>query len=734
MTGTATASLPAQSLKRVVAQPVITRLDIFGNTSISTEELKAAIVTESSHFRNFFGLPLVFIPRKTLTLDRAELDRDLLRLRVLYWKRGWRAAQVLPEIEKLDEGKVSVRLRVVEGPPTRIGSLNFGPIDSLLDEHGLRSLISVAPGQVLDLIKLDSISGRLAAHLDAEGYGDVTVTPVAVADTSSPLATVRFDVKRLYQTRVESVRVEGTESYDPRLVANTMRIKAGETYSRTAVVQSQRALYEAGFFKRAFVRVDDGTTDSLKKLVAMVEELPVHSFRTTGGFSTTDFFQFDARYVNANFRGNAGRLSLQATVGNLLGSQLSGKFIFNSVLPASLSDSAPKYLQPTFQVNAEVRRRWLSDYRNQSGLSMFAYRRSSPGVFVDQGGGVAASFTRNVTRAVPISAQYRIEFTDVSAADAYYCVNFGVCDDPSLAVLRRAQRLAPLVLSAASDLRDDPIGPTRGYTWRTEFEFADAWTGSQLRYGRVEVEGSSYLHVSDRLTVAFHARAGYVRGRGGASIHPRKRFYAGGARSVRGYGENQLGPRILVIPRAVFQPDSTAFLALVASGASLPCDPGTPLPQCATDSLLVNDRWTSTFSDGDFTPKPLGAETLAEGSVEARYRLSELFTLAAFLDAGSLGTTITGTTTVVTPGLGVRFLSPVGPIRVDVGYNPRSQDQLRVVTELAPRDEWWQTVGIPRTSGLYQIDTRRAFNPATGTGLGGAFNRITIHLSIGEAF
>ncbi len=729
-------SAHAQSMTRTMTLPEVVSLDIDGNASLGDRELKAAMVTEPSRCK----FPFVCAVTKRFglytrhPLDRAELDRDVLRLRVLYWKHGWRAAQVTPVVRKIDEGRVAVRLEVVEGPTTTIGTLQLGALDSLLSPREKRQLVTLQEGATLNVMELDSIAVRVAAALDRKGFGDATVGPVAEADTASPRAAVRFDLQHLYRTRVESIRVAGTELFDPRLVENTMHLKAGDPYTRIGTVESQRALYSAGFFRRAVVQVLPGSADSLKRLVASVEELPPRSMRITGGVSTTDFVQLDARFVNTNFRGRAGRLTLQGTIGNLLGTQLVNRGLFTNVLPTTLSDSAPKYLQPTFQLNADIRRRSLSDYRNTIGFSLFGYRRSSPGVFVDQGGGAAAIFTRNVTPFIPVSAQYRVEFTNVSAADAYYCVNFGVCDQPSLAVVRRTQRLAPFVLSAVSDRRDNPIAPTRGRSWRAEVELADTYTGSQLRYGRIELEGATYLHLSENATLAFHVHGGIVKGRANAGdlgrdvavVHPRKRFYTGGARSVRGYGENQLGPRILVIPRSVFQPTQARYDSLLADPTQrLPCDPKTPLAECGTEPTDAA-RPATDFTDSDFTPKPLGAETMVEGSIEGRYHFWGPLTAALFIDAGSVGSGLAGTTSVITPGFGIRYLSPVGPIRVDLGYNPRRNDQLQVVTELDPLRDG--------ASGLFLIKNTRSFNPANGTGLGGIFNRFTIHLSIGEAF
>jgi outer membrane protein assembly factor BamA len=741
----------APSLRRVVAQPVIRSLKITGNANIGDAELKAAMATVPSACRGVPSyctvLPLGFL-RKKHSLDRAELDRDMLRLRVLYWKRGWRASQVTPVIEKTDGGEVRIEVRVQEGPPTVVGTLDIGALDTLFGERDKRRLVAVNPGDPLDLIRLDSIAVRIAAQLDRRGYGDVTLNPVAVVDTGSPKAAVTLEVNKLYQTVIDSVRVEGTERYDPRLVANTMGVRKGTRFSRERMVESQRALYAAGFFRRAVVRVESAGPDSLKRLIASVEELPPRSFRVTGGVSTVDFLQFDARFLNANFRNNASRLSLQATVGNLLAPQLVGVGPFQNVLENTQVAGSPKYLEPTFQLNTDLRRRWLSDYRNQTGFSVFAFRRSSPGVFIETGGGAAASFTRNVSPFVPVTLQYRTELTATSAAEAYFCVNFGVCDRNSLRVLQNTQRIAPLALTATSDRRDDPIGPTRGYSWRSELELADSWTGSQFGFVRLELDGAKYFHVSEQLTIAVHGRGGFVRGFGGTAsarqiggrpvILPRKRFYAGGARSVRGYGENQLGPRFLVIPRSVFQPTQAGFDSLLANptlrDGRLPCIPTVALHDCFTETTgapIVNGRRTSNFEDNDFLAKPLGGEAMVEASIEARYTVWGPITLATFLDAGSVGAEFRGTATVFTPGIGVRYLSPVGPIRVDLGYNPRRREQLDVITELEPRDVSW---GSSRTEGLFEIRNTRGFNPATGTGFGGFFNRLTLHLSIGEAF
>jgi outer membrane protein assembly factor BamA len=189
-------------------------------------------------------------------------------------------------------------------------------------------------------------------------------------------------------------------------------------------------------------------------------------------------------------------------------------------------------------------------------------------------------------------------------------------------------------------------------------------------------------------------------------IHPRKRFYAGGSQSVRGYGENQLGPRVLTVSIDVLQRNDTTNV-LCTSGADVTaCDPN-----------------AGTLADRDFDPRPLGGTFLVEGSVEARFPVWKGLIGAAFIDAGLLQRRRIGSLptrrAAITPGFGARYKSPVGPIRADIGFNPGTTESLPVVTE--------NVVNGQRT--LVTLQQPRIYSPARGI-----LRRMVLHLSIGEAF
>jgi outer membrane protein assembly factor BamA len=360
-------------------------------------------------------------------------------------------------------------------------------------------------------------------------------------------------------------------------------------------------------------------------------------------------------------------------------------------------------------------------------LGVFAYRRLAPGVFVERGEGANVSFTREVTDRVPVSLTYRFELTGIVAGDVYFCLNYGVCDLQTIAALRERQRIAPLGLTANLNRQNDPLEPSRGYTAQLRLEHASAFTGSSFRYNSVYLEGAAYRPVGSRSVLAAHSRVGFVRalastriatGAGGEVtgdiLHPRTRLYAGGARSVRGVGENQLGPRVLTLP-----PSKLAVICPDLSGDAI-----------ANCDLTRTDSAGNGLQDRDFTPRPLGGRALIEGSVEFRFPIWRQVFGATFVDGALLGQGSLETATkgagAITPGVGIRYISPVGPIRVDLGLNPTLPEDLPVITQVKGADGQYRIV---------QLQNQWRYNPTKGAaGITGVLRRLTLHLSIGEAY
>jgi outer membrane protein assembly factor BamA len=349
--------------------------------------------------------------------------------------------------------------------------------------------------------------------------------------------------------------------------------------------------------------------------------------------------------------------------------------------------------------------------------------------------------TRRLGDNIPATLAYRLEQTAVEAGDLYFCVNYGICDLPTVNVLQQRHSLSPASLGFFADRADSPIGPTQGWRARMDMEHASGFTASDFHYHRISGEATRYepFGVHRRRVLAGRIRAGWVRPLSGtaeaigielgdqALLHPRKRFYAGGSRSVRGYGENQLGPRILTI-------DPMALRGLrVANGDStfVFCGRDVPIAACDPNQVAEVNGDTDAVPVDAFTPRPLGGTNVVEASVEYRFPLWGLLQGAVFVDAGLVGERLdevfAGGAGSITPGFGARFPTPVGPIRVDLGIRPTITERLPVVTEEVDAD------GNRR---LVRLQELRDYDPLADAGgfIRQVLTRLTLHLSIGEAF
>ena len=728
------------------ARPEVTRLVLEGvSEAVSEDELRRSISTTATHCKSALLFPFcrftgIGLFRDRHYLDHKELARDVMRVRVWYFQHGYRQVQADTTVEWLKDDEVKVTFRIIEGLPTLVTDVAVQYDSTLIPRKRAEGLTRLKRGQPLDLFRLDSARVLFQNELWELGYADALVDTSSVVDAATRTARVRIALVPNYVTTIGEINIQGARKIAPSTVLNSLNFRVGDRYRRTTVLQSQRNLYESNLFRLATIEVP-ASFDSVKTVNVVVREAPLHGARVSAGFNTANFVQTDARYTAYNLLGGARRLDAQVTLGNLLARALNDKGIFHGYETQNfdaITGNGADFLQPTWQASVRLQQpAFLQRPRNTFGVGVFAHRRAVPGVVIDRGYGADATFTRTLATRAPASITYRFEETLVEANGPYFCINFGVCESTTIEALRSHNRLSPVTATVFADRSDQPLAPTRGYTARMTLEHASSMTASDYQYNRAFADGALYtrLGAEDRV-LAFHVRGGFVRPLSGDGIlHPRNRFYAGGASSVRGYSENQLGPRILTLPNA--------FLRNAVTSTGTPCDVTSDAVRFCDPNTATDTSGTFPFAratDAVFTPRPLGGTSLIEGSVEYRFRLP-WFKLggAVFVDGASVGEKIIdplgeGLSTLanlvkgktsVTPGFGVRYYSPVGAIRVDLGYNPSRTEDLAVVTEVERNGR----------AEVIPLEMTRRYDPLSGrTGIRNLLNRLTLHLSIGEAY
>jgi outer membrane protein assembly complex protein YaeT len=716
-------SQPPANKKSSSANPEVVDLDLNGVKAVKPKDLLASIATDESHCINVVLRPICAISKAKYFytkkyLDHDELKRDVLRVRVFYWKRGFRQTQVDTVVTDRGDNNVGVTFNIVEGPPTLVSALDVVQMQQVLSEREIKKRVVLGQGTPFNLLRLDSSMVFLQQSLWDKGYADAVVDTTIVLDSVANSAAIRVTLDPRWKTTIGEIVIEGEDKLTERTIRKSLTMHTGQLFRRAELLKSQRALYESNLFRRAAIEVPK-QGDSSKIIVVTVQEAPLREARLSAGFNTIDFFQLEGRYTHYNFFGSARRLEFQAAIGNLLASSMNGRFIFRDMTDNVGSDRS-RYFAPTYNASINLRQPWFGSPGNELAFGIFGHRRSAPGIYVDRGYGTTATFTRLVMDRAPASASYTFEITHIDAGDVYFCVNYGVCDRSTLAALRTRQRMSPFTLTSSVDRTNDPFSPTHGFRATVDAEHASGLTASDFRYNRASADGAAFRPFRKRAAVGVHLRLGWVNplagtataigiGSGDDVLHPRKRFYSGGSRSVRGYGENQLGPRILTLP--------VTKLRLKDGGG---CAEPTPITACDPNADYLKDR--------DFEPRPLGGSIVAEGSVELRFPLFlEKLAGAAFVDAGYVSQRVNPalpkSKAAVTPGFGVRYLSPVGPIRVDFGFNPGLAESLPVVTESVVNGE----------TRLVTLDQSRRYRPVR-TGFNGVLDRMILHLSIGEAF
>jgi translocation and assembly module TamA len=182
---------------------------------------------------------------------------------------------------------------------------------------------------------------------------------------------------------------------------------------------------------------------------------------------------------------------------------------------------------------------------------------------------------------------------------------------------RRTFFIAALPASLGLDETDDLLDPTKGFRLLGRLSPEISFEGGTFPYARAQIDGSAYHPVSDKLVVAGRVRLGSILGAERDDIAPSRRFYSGGGGSVRGYGYQHIGPR-------------------------------------------------------DVDNDPIGGRSLAEFSLEARVRLKAFggdFGIVPFIDGGTLSTDAMPDLSdwQIGVGIGARYYSSFGPIRIDVG-------------------------------------------------------------------
>jgi outer membrane protein assembly factor BamA len=726
-------------------------LEFRGNRAMDDDDLSLAVITTPSSLGRR-TLRIVGVKR---CLNRDVLGRDLLNLKKYYRDRGFYAAEVDTTVQPLGNDAVRVIFDIDEGQPLRLAAYTVTGLDGLPDSADIVRGLRLKVGQPFDILvygaDMDSIIRRLR---DAGYYRAATVTGyawdtagVARAEafiTVVPGKRARFDTASI---KVDPVSESRGQQIDTSIVRRLLGINRGDWYSDRAIVQAQRNLFQLGTYQHIEVApLPDSSQppgDTLVILGVRLTEDYMRQVDSEFGWATLDCGRVRMQYTDKNFLGTARRLEFTGQASKLgFGEPVATPFTRDL---CTFYGSSPLASDSTFSsrmyyfTGLAVRQPRLLGTRLAPTLQVYSERRGEYKAYLRStqvGADLSASL--DIGDRMPLRVAYTFEYGRTQADPPALCVLFNRCDLESQRQIQQLEQLGVASAALARVRTDNLISPTRGHLVRAELRTSASkalLTSDSLFFNKGTGDVAWYRSLGWGNVLAIRLRGGAVLGRRlslsdrTGFIPPQERLYAGGPTSVRGFQQNELGSKVYIarnrdvqLDTVVAAPNDTVFHFSLKR-----------------DSALIN-------FDTDSNPDrvvPLGGNALIVANVEYRIRdpffFPDRLQYTLFVDGGDVWTRGDRTRSLKwTPGIGVRALTPVGPVQVNVGWNGQKREagplyynpDVSVLACVSP--------GLPldyrRNAATGQLETTGVcpdFNPPRRTRL---IQQLTFTFSIGPDF
>jgi outer membrane protein assembly factor BamA len=678
-------------------QRVVRGLSFEGNHAIDGYTLSAAIATtNSSSFATSPFLRWLGLGEKR-PFNELEFRRDVVRLLLLYRQSGYMNA-VIDTVVRREARDVYVTFRIYEGDPVRLVRLDLLGVDSIVDVPALKRALPLQVGdpfnRALFQASADTIVGRLKSH----GYPYADVLRSYDVDAAALRAVASLEGVPGPRMRVGEVIIAGAGHVDTGSVRRMLSVRPGDWFRQDQLYVTQRDLYGLGMFRSVNVVLADTVPppggDSTVRVIVRVVEAPLHRISVGAGYGSLDCFRAQSSWTAYDFLGGARSLALTGQLSKLgVGVPADAGFKQNVCHP--LNDD-PTSDTANYNATITLRQPAFLSPRHTASFALFAERRSEFKAYTRQAVGANLAVTFNARRNVPVTLGYSYSVGRTTAAPAVYCQLFRLCDSSEQAFLSNRRRFGAVTISGVRNQTNSVLDPTTGGIVTASLTHSSRLVGSDTLYefNRGQVEVSHYYPIGRRGAFAWRLLSGTILPARRISfarqsvrfVPPDQRFYGGGPNSVRGYARNELGPRVYVEPVDV-------------KGDTL------PIQASATGGNAI------FVANAEFRfPTPLFPDRMR---------------VALFADVGQVWERDVATVGGVrfTPGLGVRFVTPLGPVRLDAAYNGYAEEPgpLYLLNETTG-----SLTAVTDSSGNQKI-----VRPPLPSGF---WRRIVVQFAVGQAF
>jgi outer membrane protein insertion porin family len=606
--------------------------------------------------------------------SQALLASDSNGLQELYRANGFRQIQIKSQVLDSYEGKqkqLAISMQILEGPQTLVGDLKLVgnqkvPSDQLL------SKIDTAPGQPYSDYKLagdrDTILNYYFNHGFPNATLEVAIQPVPGAGDR---INVTFTLQEGEQFFVDQVLVSGLVHTRPSVVQRKLKVPPGSPLSQEDMLGTQASLYDLGIFSQVDTAVQNPNgADPTKDVLVDIHEAKRYTFNYGLGLEVQTGQPGTSASVPQGRTGVSPRISLEVTRLNFRG--LNHTLAFKGHLGRLQQRALMSYNAPGWLDNDKLTLSFTGFYDNTLDITTFTSKRLEGSAQVHQCFG---SFEQCSSRP-PGEMVYSFTYRRVQASNLVISSNL-------IPVLSQPTRVGIPGFTYIRDRRDSPLESTKGTYTTIDAGVAASYFGSEADFSRVLAQSSSYhlfgkhRSAAKQFVLARSTRVGVQNPFGETVIlEPSEllvapstvtliplpeRLLSGGGNSHRGFGLNQAGPRDL----------KTGFpvggSALFLNQLELRLPP-VELPYVGDNISLA------LFHDmGNVFAKPTD---MVDNLFRWHQKNSDLclhqetYTRCDFNYVSHA------------VGVGVRYKTPIGPLRFDFGYNlnPPAFPSFRTVT------------------------------------------------------
>ncbi len=617
--------------------------------------------------------------------SQALLNADVRNLIANpYRANGFLEAKITPKVEDDYQGKdndLGITLQIEEGPQTRVGTLHIvGNATALANPF---PDLNISPGQGFSYSKINEDREIILNYYFNNGFPNATFEASAKRSPTDPeIRDVTYTVHPGEQVIVDHVFTAGLNHTHPFVVQREIQIKPGDPLSQVDMLNTQKRLYDLGIFSQVDTAVQNPESSERKKNVLVnVQEARRYTFNyglglefQTGQPSSSNNQPLGNTGISPrvsfgvtrlNFRGRNHTVNLKANVGGLQQRGL-------------MSYDAPRLFN-----NPKWRLTFAAFYDNTVDVTTFTSQRLEGSVQAEQIINKASIMT------------YRLTYRRVRANDVR------VSPD-QIPLLSLPTRVAIPNFTYIRNKRDNDLETTKGNYTTVDGGAADSRFGSETDFGRLLIQNSTYYSIGrkrnsdQKFVLARSTRVG-IEIPYGNTVMPQpggdcpalqvclplaERFFAGGGNSHRGFGLNQAGPRD---PNTGFPLGGTA---LFINNIELRMPPPTlPFFQDNISFAIFHDAG-NVFTN---------AHDMFHNLLRWSQKDPELCmnsTTAKQCDYSYISHAI---------GVGVRYKTPVGPVRFDFGYNLNPPRYPSCTAVLNPGESCTPADFAPKRVGRFNV-------------------------------